>query len=141
MRIWLFFMTNDRFLILLQGPEVGDVNPLLIQPSSETLAGKNNNFCKSYINLQSSTISMTFSNKPSVQSTELQDLVCRLFTTTTLSVSLITEVCLVTLKQQKSAFFEYLIKQKTTLNINPRLDRIATQYSQVQPIHRPCSAL
>lgn len=109
-------MTNDRFLILLQGPEVGDVNPLLIQPSSETLAGKNNNFFKSYIDLQSSTISMTFSNKPSVQSTELQDLVCRLFTTTTLSVSLITEVCLVTLKQQKSAFFEYLIKQKTTLN-------------------------
>ena len=40
----IFFMTNDRFLILLQDPEVGDVNPLLIQPSSETLAGKNNNF-------------------------------------------------------------------------------------------------
>ena len=68
----IFFMTNDRFLILLQGPEVGDVNPLLIQPSSETLAGKNNNLFKSYINLQSSTISMTFSNKSSVQSTELQ---------------------------------------------------------------------
>ena len=60
--------------ILLQGPEVGDVNPLLIQPSSETLAGKNNSFLSfwSYINLQSSSISMTFSNKPSVQSTELQ---------------------------------------------------------------------
>lgn len=57
--------------ILLQGPEVGDVNPLLLQPSSETLAGKNNSFL-SHINLQSSTISMTFSNKPSVQSTELQ---------------------------------------------------------------------
>ena len=37
-------MTYDRFFILLQGPEVGDVNPLLIQPSSETLAGKNNSF-------------------------------------------------------------------------------------------------
>lgn len=63
-------MTYDRFFILLQGPEVGDVNPLLIQPSSETLAGKNNSFLS--LILQSSTISMTFSNKPSVQSTELQ---------------------------------------------------------------------
>ena len=68
-----FLMTNDRFVFIsLQGPEVGDVNPLLIQPTSQTLAGKNNSFFKSYINLQSSTISMTFSNKPSVQSTEFQ---------------------------------------------------------------------
>lgn len=30
--------------ILLQGPEVGVVNPLLIQPASQTLAGKYNSF-------------------------------------------------------------------------------------------------
>ena len=84
-----FLMTNDHlFFILLQGPEVGDVSPLLIQPSSQTLAGKNNSFFKWYINLQSTTISMTFSNKPSVQSTEFQTWSCHID------------------EQQKSAFFE-----------------------------------
>ena len=76
------------FFILLQGPEVGDVSPLLIQPSSQTLAGKNNSFFKWYINLQSTTISMTFSNKPSVQSTEFQTWSCHID------------------EQQKSTFFE-----------------------------------
>lgn len=82
---------------------------------------------------------MTFSNKLSVQSTEFQTWsLSRHFTTTTLSVSLITELHLVTLMNNRNLLSLVKKTDKTTVNewwntfsCNPLLDRIV----------KPCPSL